>query len=38
MWYYFHMEKYSITLTGFDTKEQAKMFIDWFEGQGVNKI
>lgn len=25
---------FSATLSGFQTKEQAKKFLDWFEGQG----
>ena len=31
-------DKYSITLHGFDTKEQAQMFLDWFDGQGEQDI
>ena len=26
--------KFKVTLSGFKTKEQAKGFLDWFEGQG----
>lgn len=28
------MEKYTLNITGFRSKEQVKAFIDWYEGQG----
>ena len=31
-------EEFSVTLKGFKTKEQAKEFLDWYEGQGESDI
>jgi len=31
-------KEYSLTIKGFNTPEQVKTFIDWYEGQGEQDI